>query len=118
VGDSGSIQTSTDGTTWTNRTTANTNAQNAVAYGNGLFVSVGVSGSFQTSTDGTTWINRTAANVSDQNGVTYGDGVFVAVGSSGLLGAIQSTLNTNVNFIAFPPIPYVTHRTVSYFVKA
>jgi hypothetical protein len=69
--------------TWTNRTIANNNGQFAVAYGNGVFVSVGLAGSIQSSTNGTTWTNRTRANSSNQNAVAYGNGVFVTVGSSG-----------------------------------
>ena len=83
VGDSGSIQSSNDGTTWTNRLGANTNNQNGVTYSNSVFVAVGNSGSIQTSNDGITWSNRTTANTNNQNGVTYGNGMFVAVGDSG-----------------------------------
>lgn len=76
------------GSTWTIRSGANTNARNGVAYGSGVFVSVGDAGSITTSTDGTTWTNRTSANVNIQYGVAYGNGFFVSVGASG---SIQSS---------------------------
>jgi hypothetical protein len=100
VGAAGSVQSSTDGTTWTNRTTANTSLQAGVVYDNGVFVSVGTSGAIQTSTDGTTWTNRTTANTNNQLGVAYGNGVFVSVGTGG---AIQTSTDgttwTNRNSI-------------------
>jgi len=89
------IQTSTDGITWNNTTSAvtDTRRQNGVAYGNGIYVAVGGNStvsSIQSSTNGTTWTNRTTANSSPQNAVTYGNDVFVSVGASG---SIQSSTN-------------------------
>jgi len=96
VGAIGSIQTSTDGITWTNATSANTNAQTGVAYGNGVFVSVGSAGSIQSSINGTTWTNRTTANTNDRSAVAYGNGVFVSVGGAGsIITSINGTNWTN-----------------------
>lgn len=79
----GSIQSSTDGLTWTNRTVANTNKMYGVGYGNGIFIAVGSNGALQTSTDGTTWTNRTSnSNNQDLYNVAYGNGVYVAVGGA------------------------------------
>jgi hypothetical protein len=41
VGEDGTILTSPDGVTWTQRTSGTSNWLNGVAYGNGLFVAVG-----------------------------------------------------------------------------
>jgi len=60
VGNGGTIFTSTDGVSWTSRTSGTTNNLNAVAYSStlGMFVAVGASGTILTSTDGTTWTSR------------------------------------------------------------
>jgi len=58
----------------------------AVTYGDGLYLAVGVSGKMTTSTNGTTWTSQTSGFGGDQiNGVAYGDGVYVAGGLSGTL---------------------------------
>ena len=44
VGDEGTILTSSDGTTWTSRTSGTTNILNGVAYGNNTIVTVGKGG--------------------------------------------------------------------------
>ena len=44
VGESGTILTSTDGTTWTSRTSGTTYGLNSVTYGSGTFVTVGDNG--------------------------------------------------------------------------
>jgi len=85
VGNSGTILTSTDGTTWTSRTSGTTQHLTDVTYGNSTYVAVGNSGTILTSTDGTTW--TTAASGLTNNGstvrlsgVTYGNNTFVTVG--------------------------------------
>jgi len=84
-GSANRVMTSTDGITWTARTSSSTNRWNSVAYGNGVWVAVASSGTnrVMTSTDGITWTARTAAANNGWNGVTYGDGLFVAVASTG-----------------------------------
>jgi hypothetical protein len=54
VGDNGKILTSSDGTTWTSRTSGTTEYLRGGAYGNSTFVVVGASGTIITSSDGTT----------------------------------------------------------------
>jgi hypothetical protein len=79
------VMTSSDGITWTERTTPN-QPWNGVTYGNGLFVAVASSGTnnrVMTSPDGITWTSRTSAADNDWREVTYGDGLFVAVAESG-----------------------------------
>ena len=74
------------GVNWTSRTSAADNAWWGVAYGNGLFVSVGLTGTgnrVMTSPDGVTWTSRTSAADNQWYGITYGNGLFVAVGFSG-----------------------------------
>ena len=85
--------TSSDGITWTTRTSAADNTWYGVTYGNGLFVAVAGSGSgnrVMTSPDGITWTSRTSAATNYWVAVTYGNGLFVAV-ACGIGGACNST---------------------------
>ena len=81
VGNSGTILSSSDGTTWTsvnritqtydNWTTENISS-NDVTYGNGTFVVVSPNGLILTSTDVTSsWTKRTSGTINDLYGVTY-----------------------------------------------
>ena len=86
VGASGTLLTSSDGTTWTAQTTGTTNALRAVAYdGSSTLVAVGWSGTILTSSDGTTWTAQTSGTSNDINNVTYSGSAFVAVGDNGTL---------------------------------
>src|SRR5690606_7860488 len=49
VGDDGMIRTSTNGTSWTQRSSGTSNDLYGVAYGNGLWVAVGIGGTILTS---------------------------------------------------------------------
>ena len=60
VGRNGNILTSTDGSTWTARTSGTTNVLYGVIYANSTFVVVGSSGTILTSSDGTSWASRTS----------------------------------------------------------
>jgi hypothetical protein len=91
VGLSGAVQTSANGTTWTNRATpADIDDLNAIIYANNQFVAVGqvafsagIARNVFTSPDGITWTLRIAAAGGasrDQRGVAFGAGVFVSVG--------------------------------------
>ena len=85
VGASGTLLTSSDGTTWTSRTSGTTNDLRSVAYdGSSTIVAVGFSGTILTSSDGITWTSRTSGTSNDINNVTYKD-AFVAVGDNGTL---------------------------------
>ena len=70
VGNSGTILTSSDGTSWDNRTSG-TKDLKGVNYGNSIFVVAGVSGTILTSSDGTTWTSRTSGTTNTLWGVTY-----------------------------------------------
>ena len=83
---SGTVLTSSDGTTWTSRTSATSaNWEGGVTYGNSLFVAVGAGGKMQTSSDGITWTERTSQIPTGAviYAVTYGNNIFVALGSGG-----------------------------------
>jgi len=89
VGDNGTILTSPDGTTWTQRTStpgpfgARVHLYD-VTYGNGLFVTVGGdNGTILTSPDGTTWAKRNSGTSEEFLGVAYGNGIFLTIGLNG-----------------------------------
>ena len=92
VGDSGTIFTSTNGSTWTRATTPSTShAYRGVVYGGNRFVAVGLGpanavprANAAFSNDGTTWTAATVpAGVGTMTGIAYGAGRFVAVGETG-----------------------------------
>ena len=87
-GDYGYIFTSSDGTSWDNRTSASgkTEELNEVIYENSTFVAFGNNGTIRTSSDGTTWDNRTSGTSNDLLGGTYGNSTFVTVGGNSVGG--------------------------------
>jgi photosystem II stability/assembly factor-like uncharacterized protein len=82
LGQSGTILTSSDGVTWTSRTSGSSRNLWAVAYGNSTYVVVGGSGTILTSSDGISWTSRSSGTSSPLYGVSFGNNVFVAVGYS------------------------------------
>ena len=69
------------------RTVADSGTSNSlggIAYGNGLFVAVGIYGTIITSPDGITWTERTSGTSNHLSSVVYGNGLFVAVGGERL----------------------------------
>ena len=97
----GHILTSSDGTTWTSRTSGTTSALNDVVYGNSAFVAVGAGGTAISSSDGTSWGTETSGTTNTLNGVTYGNSIWVIVGEGGLIRSsveeemIERTSGTN-----------------------
>ncbi len=86
VGESGTILSSVDGTTWSSRVSGYTSRWLvSVGYGASTWVVVGESGLILTSTDGLSWTARTSGTTSRINGVTYGGGRWIAVAESGEL---------------------------------
>ena len=72
VGASGTLLTSSDGTTWTAQTSGTSNNLRAVAYdGSSTLVAVGFSGTILTSSDGTTWTSRTSGTSEHLKRVAY-----------------------------------------------
>jgi hypothetical protein len=93
VGYLGTILTSPDGITWTERTSASAEIL-GIAFGNNQFVAVGyetawnpdigrwqVCGAILTSFDGINWTNRALATNDALYGITYANNQFVAVGA-------------------------------------
>ena len=85
VGSSGTILTSSDGNSWTKRTSGTSEDFRGVTYGNGLFVTVGHSGTILTSPNGITWTEIPSGTSKRLLEVTYGKGLFVTVGHSGTI---------------------------------
>jgi len=74
VGDNGTILTSSDGTTWTSRTSGTTEYLRGGAYGNSTLVVVGASGTILTSSNGTSWTSSSATcSTCDNNTVSISD---------------------------------------------
>jgi Flp pilus assembly protein TadG len=88
VGPAGTLATSPDGISWTNRTSSFGSTDiTATAYGSGQWVAVGVNGKLATSPDGATWTQRTSGFLTTDiiTGVAYANGQWVAVGNGGKL---------------------------------
>lgn len=80
----GVLYTSTNsGATWTTRKSVASTpiAVWSVAYGAGLYVTVGAGSSIRTSPDLVTWTSRTGAPTTTMNSIIYGGSRFVSVGS-------------------------------------
>ncbi|MCX6911613.1 MAG: hypothetical protein NT167_00870 [Verrucomicrobia bacterium] len=101
--------TSTDGVNWGAAYISSTNLY-SIAYGDGIFVSVGASGLVMTSPDGLNWTQQTSGvtNNAGWSGIAYGSGEFVAV--AGGLNAVWSSINGS-NWIAHATCPYVSSLT-------
>jgi hypothetical protein len=95
VGTNGTLLQSTDGQTWTTRTSGTTDWLTAVTYGNGRYVAVGDHGRIISSTDGATWTAITqTATTQRLNNVAFADNnrtpfphtsEFVAIGENGTI---------------------------------
>ena len=85
VGDNGTILTSSDGVTWTSRTSGTTKTLTTVSFTNSIFTTVGESGTILTSSDGSTWISKTSGTSNWLIGATYGNGVYVVTGRNGTI---------------------------------
>jgi uncharacterized repeat protein (TIGR01451 family) len=81
VGQSGTINTSPDASSWSDQNSGTGEDLRAVAFGDGKFVAVGVAGTILTSPEAVTWTPRDVPGRPDLFGITYGAGKFVAVGS-------------------------------------
>lgn len=85
---SNGISSSTDGITWTKRSSAGTNNFNLsrVVFAGGIFLTMVQSGVLYTSPDGTTWTSQTPNNVNSfMVGAAYGKGVWTIMSGAGSL---------------------------------
>ena len=82
VASAGILATSTDGITWTQRSSTTISNIKSIAYSGTVYTICGNGTAFRTSTDLVTWTARTsgAQATFGLNWVSYGAGVFVAVG--------------------------------------
>jgi photosystem II stability/assembly factor-like uncharacterized protein len=90
AGNSGTLATSTDGITWTTRTSGfGTTDIFSLTFGNGIFVAGGNASTLTTSTDGITWTSRSAfpppPNAQTIRALTFGNNTYVAGGDQGVL---------------------------------
>jgi len=111
VGDNGIILTSSDGISWTKRTSGTTKNLYGVTYGNSTFVTVGDNGTIFTSSSGTSWTSRTSGTTKNLYGVTYGDGLFVTVGDN-------ATILTSSDGTTWTNTSTNKRTTLRYFSKA
>jgi hypothetical protein len=83
--ESGKLSTSTDGITWTTRTSGFTNGILTLAFGGGIYLAGGVGARGATSTDGITWTSRNfqfGVGVAI-NSVIFGNNLYAAAGENG-----------------------------------
>jgi hypothetical protein len=81
----GRIVTSSDGISWNESAPAGAQLR-GIAYGKGIFVSVGERGTVLTSGDGISWVKRTSGSSSDDlSAVAFGNGAFLAAASGNLV---------------------------------
>jgi len=121
VGENGTIQRSTNGTTWTSVTSGTTKNLQGIAYGGGKFIATGyTSGSgnavILTSPDGTTWTDTTAGSVftniafQDLRHLLWTGDRFVASGWNGglrySLDLGSSFINTTTTTMGLPGLAY------------
>ena len=102
------VTTSSDGLTWTQAGTTSASFVNGLAYGNGVWLTVGVGFSSvrRSSNNGVSWVAPSSIGLTSNNlnSVAFGSGVFVAVGDSGTIQTtvdgsswVSRTSNTTVN---------------------
>ena len=98
------IRSTADQTVWTGRTASADYEWDSVAYGNGIFVSVGPgvgTPGVMTSPDGITWTSRAAAVANATwRSVTFGNGIFVAVGFKSSVPNAVMTSSDGINWTA------------------
>lgn len=81
VGDSGRIETSSDGVEWTQRTSPTGASLKTVTYGGGQWVAAGDAGVILTSPDSVTWTLQDSSSGAEFNCVRYLNGLYVACGT-------------------------------------
>ena len=86
AGGSGVIQTSTNGSNWTLRTSGNTSAIYALSYNNGIYTASGSSGTTRSSTDAIIWTLRTCGTTEIYSAAA-GNNIFINVGNAASVSA-------------------------------
>ena len=89
----GKIFSSTDGTTWTTRTSGVSVNLKSVASSNNIIVAIGEQGTVISSTDGITWTTRTSGVSVNLNKIIHDNNLFIIVGNDGAV--IYSSNGTN-----------------------
>jgi hypothetical protein len=77
------LVTSTNGITWTARTSGSGNNLKCAAYGAGVYLAAGTGGRLITSTDAVTWTARSSGTARDLYSAVYANGTFVIGGTDG-----------------------------------
>ena len=85
VGEQGTILTSPDAVTWSNRSLATTNWIYRVRWLGGQLVAAGQNGTIHTSPDAVAWTARNSGTTTWINDIESVDGTYFAVGNQGLL---------------------------------
>jgi hypothetical protein len=103
VGGAGVAMSSTDGITWTTRSSGTGNNLRDIIYGD-KFVAVGDSSTIHTSTNGITWTARTSPASQDWGQVIYGNGAYIIGGYNGAAagstdGITWTTRNINIGAV-------------------
>ncbi|MBI5770412.1 MAG: immunoglobulin domain-containing protein [Verrucomicrobia bacterium] len=85
IAGAGAVVTSPDATNWINRTNAGGPTVNGIAYGGGVWVTVGNSGTIYRSPDAVAWTAITPPTANNLTYVAWSGTTFVAVGASGTI---------------------------------
>ncbi len=106
VGESGTILTSTNGTTWLNKTSGDSTTINGITYGNSTFVAVAASGKILTSTNnGASWEIQTSTTTTTYfplYDVIYANNTFVTVGNNVIINSPdEGDITDNLNSSAY-----------------
>lgn len=118
VGTSGNIGTSTNGTSWTARSSGVYTDLYKVKYlSDNKFWCVGASGVILNSTDGITWSSVTSGTSSGIYDITYNSSTYIAVGVNGII--LSSTNGTSWSQSVFGSSNYtdVTYYNSNFFAS-
>jgi len=97
--------TSSNATTWTSVTNPSTTNLHGVAYGNGLFVTVGANGTILISATASSWQAQPSGVSLKLNSIAFANGTFVAVGEKG-------TILTSSNALSWSQLPVMNGVTL------
>tara|TARA_R110000868_G_scaffold42198_12_gene143253 strand:- start:4810 stop:5973 length:1164 start_codon:yes stop_codon:yes gene_type:complete len=94
-GAGGSLATSTNGSTWTTRTSGTASTIAATIYGNGLYLYGGAGGVLKTSTDAITWDTRTSGTTTAITALAYANGIYIYAAYNALATSTDAITWTN-----------------------